>query len=168
VTFTAGDRRSGTSSPAPLEPRLRWGPSLSRNATLHGAWWPRSTDPLAELPALILAVDEQRGAPVTCVMLGLTGWEGRPHRLRVAGRSIRLGWFTTQPDGLLTASCSDRYHVALLVVPPATDVELAEAAMLLATESANAIPAPRILATVMERQAAQVESAAENPSPTGL
>lgn len=168
MTFTAGDRRSGTPPPAPLAPRLRWGPSLSRSAPLHGAWWPRSTDPLVELPALILAVDDRRGAPVTCIMLGLTGWDGRPPRLRVAGRPIRLGWFTTQPDGLLTASCADRYHVALLVVPPATDVELAEAAMLLATESANAIPAPRILTTVRARQAAPVEPAAENPSPMGL
>ncbi|WP_020577886.1 DUF5994 family protein [Actinopolymorpha alba] len=152
-----------TRAPAPLAPRLRWGPSLSRSAVLHGAWWPRSTDPIEELPGLILAIDDRRGGPVTCIMLGLSGWDARPPRLRVAGRLIRLGWFTTQPSNLLTASWDNRYNIELLVVPSATNVPLAEAAMALAADAANTVPAPDILTTAAG-QAAQAEMAAEDPS----
>lgn len=153
VVFTAGDRRPARGSQPPPSPRLRWGPSLSRRASLHGAWWPRSDDPLVELPGMVMEIHEDRGLLVTCFMLGLTNWEGRPTRLRIAGRNVRLGWFTTQPDGVLTASCGDRYNLDFLVIPPDTDEAVAEAAMDLATEPDNATPAADIIATVIARQA---------------
>lgn len=153
MVFTAGDRRPAHGSQPPPRPRLRWGPSLSRRASLHGAWWPRTDDPLVELPGMVLEIHEDRGLLVTCFMLGLTNWDGRPTRLRVAGRNVRLGWFTTQPDGVLTASCGDRHNLDFLIIPPDTDGAVAEAAMDLATESENEVPATDIIATVVARQA---------------
>ena len=48
--------------------RLRLRPDRSGVALLDGGWWPRSADPAAELPGLILALDERRGR-ITRVMV---------------------------------------------------------------------------------------------------
>jgi hypothetical protein len=60
-------------------------PDRAGPALLDGGWWPRTDDPAAELPGLILALDKRHGR-ITRIMLGTAGWDGsRPHRLRVDG-----------------------------------------------------------------------------------
>jgi Family of unknown function (DUF5994) len=159
MAFTTAERKSASRSQPPASPRLQWGPTMSHRAPLHGAWWPRSDDPFQELPGLVVEIQRHRGIAVTCLMLGLTGWDSRPPRLRVAERRIRIGWFTTQPADLLTASCGDRYSLGLLIVPPNTEVDVAEAAMNLATEADNVVRASDILATVIARRAEQTTAA---------
>jgi hypothetical protein len=156
------DRRRTVFPPSPPStPRLRWGPKLARRALLDGAWWPRSNDPVAELPGLILALDHRRG-PVTRVMLGYAGWSSRPLRLAVAGRVIRLGWFTSLPAGLLTAICVDRDRVDLLVVRPDADAAVADAAMALAADPTNTLRTPDIVPTAVSRLATRTEVEARN------
>lgn len=87
-------------------------------------------------------------------MLAPTGWEDRSPRLRAGGRVVRVGWFTTQPDSLLTATFADHPHLQLLVIPPETESALAEAAMAMAATPGNAVPAHDILATVARGPAA--------------
>ena len=59
------DERHPATSPAPRSrPRLRLQPDLSARTLLDGGWWPRSADPAAELPGLILAIEERHG-PIT-------------------------------------------------------------------------------------------------------
>ncbi|MEQ7125282.1 DUF5994 family protein [Actinopolymorpha sp. B11F2] len=152
-----GGQHPAAASPAPPAPRVQWSPTLSRQSLVHGGWWPRSIDPYAELPGLILAVDDRLLA-VTSVMLGINGWDSRPRQIRVADRTIRLSWFTTQPDALLTVMCAEKYRVDLLVIPSATSPAVAEAAMNLATQAANTTPAPKILA---EAAAAVARDAAD-------
>jgi hypothetical protein len=53
---------------------------------LDGGSWPRSTDPVAELPGLVLAIDHLRG-PVRQLILNAQGWDSHPRRLGVAGRA---------------------------------------------------------------------------------
>ncbi len=160
TTTATAERMTVTSHSAPSVPRLRLEPTLSRRTLLDGGWWPRSTDPVAELPGLILALDDRRGR-VTRVMLGPAGWDSQPSRLGVAGRVVRLGWFTTQPAGLLTAICATGERVDLLVVPPDTGAADARAAIALAAQPANTIHAPDILTAVTDRRAAQAETAPE-------
>lgn len=156
------DRRRTVLSPSPPStPRLRWGPKQERRALLDGAWWPRSNDPVAELPGLVLALDHRRG-PVTRVMLGHPGWSSRPLRLAVASRVIRLGWFTSLPAGLLTAICADRDRVDLLVIPPDTDPAVADAAMALAADPTNTVHTPDIVATAAARLGTRPEAEARN------
>jgi Family of unknown function (DUF5994) len=51
------------SSPAPpARPRLRLQPDQFVATLLDGGWCPRSDDPAAELPGLILALDERQRA----------------------------------------------------------------------------------------------------------
>ncbi|WP_199517213.1 DUF5994 family protein [Nucisporomicrobium flavum] len=46
--------------------RLRMDPVPSRTTVLDGAWWPRSTDVVAELPALVDALPISAARSPTC------------------------------------------------------------------------------------------------------
>jgi len=63
-----------------MPPRLRMEPTGSRHTLLDGAWWPRSTDLVAALPGLVLAIDRLRDrSPV---------WSSVP----TAGTSVPVAW----------------------------------------------------------------------------
>jgi hypothetical protein len=120
-------------------------PTGSTRTLLDGGWWPRSTDPAAELPGLVLAIDALHG-PVTRLALSGPDWGAHPRRLVVAGRVLRLGYFTSQPTALLTARCDNGDRLDLLVVPPDTASATADAAMVLAATATNLIHAEHLLA----------------------
>ncbi|MFI7599393.1 DUF5994 family protein [Actinoplanes sp. NPDC049681] len=122
---STADRLTVISPTPPSVPRLRMEPTGSLHTLLDGSWWPRSTDPLAELPGLILAIDTLRG-PVSRLVLAAAGWDSRPSRLGVNGRVLRLGYFSSQPTSLLTALCADGDRVDLLVIPPDTAGDTAD------------------------------------------
>lgn len=144
TTTSVRDRTRSVSLSAPSNPRLRMEATGSRRTLLDGGWWPRSTDPVAELPGLVLAIDNLRG-PVTRLILSAAGWDTRPRRLDVAGRVLRLGYFASQPISLLTALCANRDRVDLLVVAPNTSADTALAAMTLAATTDNLVHAQQIL-----------------------
>jgi hypothetical protein len=144
----------------PSAPRVRCSPIQPLRPVLDGGWWPRSGDPGAELPGLVLALDQRRGL-VTRVMLAYDFWDAHPLRLAIGGRLIRLGWFASMPVGLLTAICVNRERVDLLVVPPDTNAAIAEAAMTLAATATNTLRTPEILPAVTTRRAAQAEAVAQ-------
>jgi len=143
----ANNRTTVVSPTPPSGPRLRVPPAGVRRTHLDGGWWPYSTDPVAELPGLVLAIDGLRG-PVARLILAAEGWDSHPRRLGVAGRVLRLGYFHSQPVSLLTALCANGDRVDLLVVPPHTAADTAEAAMILAAATDNLVPAQHILAAV--------------------
>jgi hypothetical protein len=149
---TTTDRMTMVSTSPPSTPRLRLGSAGSRQTLLDGGWWPRSTDPVAELPGLVLAIDNLHG-PVTRLVLSAAGWETHPRRIGVAGRVLRLGYFASQPVSLLTALCDNGARVDLLVVPPDTDAASADAAMALAATPDNHVHAPDLLARVRKAAA---------------
>lgn len=145
----------------PLPPRLRIEPTGSGHTLLDGGWWPRSTDPAAELPGLVLAIDTLHG-PITRLILSADGWDTHPARLGVAGRILRLGYFTSQPLSLLTAICANRSRVDLLVVPAQTTAAAADAAMSLAATATNLIHAQHIPLTLSAPPVAAAEDAWED------
>jgi hypothetical protein len=127
------ETRTAISPTPPAMLRLRLQPDEAARTPLTGGWWPRSADPAAELPGLVVALDEQHG-PVSKIMLGTADWDSsRPSRLRVDGpagrRVLRLGWFATMPAGLLTAIYADGHRTDLLIVSPDTSEQAAQAAM---------------------------------------
>jgi hypothetical protein len=99
-------------------PHLRLEPTRSRHTFLDGCWWPGSTDPVVELPGLVLALDDLHG-PVIRLLLSAAGWSRRPHGVDVAGRVVKVGYFSDQPANLLTASYSDGDSIDLLIMPSA-------------------------------------------------
>jgi hypothetical protein len=142
---TAG-RKPVSAGSALSEPRLCLGPVPSRRTLLGGGWWPRSADPVAELPGLIRAIDDRRGR-VTRLMLGPAGWDSQPRWLGDADRAVPLDWFPGQPAGLLTAFCNgDR--VDLLVVPSGSAEADALGAITLAAQAVDLVRVPDILATL--------------------
>lgn len=155
--------RDATVGPAPpAGPRLLLRPEGSGAALLDGGWWPRSADPAAELPGLILALDKRHGR-VTTLMVGTAGWDAsRPRRLRVDGptgsRVVRIGWFATMPAGLLTAiSAGERTD--LVTIPPHSSERDARAAMAQAANGGNRDHAPAILAAIRAAAGSTVGSA---------
>jgi hypothetical protein len=146
------EREAAISLAPPARPRLLLQPDRSGPALLDGGWWPRSADPAAELPGLILALDERHGR-ITRVLLGMAGWDAsRPRRLRVDGpagsRVVRLGWFATMPAGLLTAISAGGGRTDLVTIPPHTSERDARAAMGQAVQAGNRDHAPAILAAL--------------------
>jgi Family of unknown function (DUF5994) len=161
MTITFADRMIAMSPTAPSIPRLRMEPTGSRRTLLDGGWWPRSTDPVAELPGLVLAIDKLRG-PVTRLLLSAQGWDSQPRRLSVTGRVLRLGYFDSQPASLLTALCDNGDRVDLLIVPAATAPGTADAAMLLAATAGNLVHAQHILAHVSTMRFTETSSEGED------
>jgi hypothetical protein len=144
-TTAAANRLTVYSPTEPSTPRLRMEPTGSRRTLLDGGWWPRSTDPVAELPGLVLAIDKLRG-PVIRLVLSAAGWKSHPRRLGLDGRVLRLGYFASQPISLLTALCDNGDRVDLLIVPPDTAGDTAEAAMVVAATTSNLVHAQDIVA----------------------
>ena len=147
MTLTANDGRTVFSATEPSTPRLQLQPGAAFEL-LDGGWWPRSTDPVAEIPGLVLAIDALHG-PITRLILHDSDWDSHPHRLAVAGRLVRVGYSGSQPVGLLTAlSGRAGARVDLVVIPPDTAPDTAETAMRLAATNGNLIHAQNIVSTV--------------------
>jgi hypothetical protein len=148
---STSEREAVVSLAPPAGPRLLLRRDHARPAPLDGGWWPRSADPAAELPGLILALDKLHGR-VTRVMLGAADWNAsRPRRLRVSetgSRVVRLGWFTTMPAGLLTAIYANGQRTDLVTIPPQTSEQDAVAAVEQAARPGNREHAPAILAAI--------------------
>jgi Family of unknown function (DUF5994) len=129
----------------PSRPRLVLAPTRAGQAVLDGGWWPRSWDPVAELPGLVLALTARYG-PIRQVMLTSTAWDSRFRRLAVDTAVVRMGWYTTMDPALLIATTDRGDQIDLLVVPPRTAATAAEQAMATAADPTNITRAPGILA----------------------
>jgi len=146
------DQRAGLDEVPSAGLRLRLQPDRSGRGPLDGGWWPRSADPAAELPGLILALDK-RSDRVARIMLGTADWDAsRPSRVRVGGpaggRVVRVGWFASMPAGLLTAIFDSGQRTDLVTIPLQAGERDAAAAMERAAASGNLEQAPAIVAAV--------------------
>jgi hypothetical protein len=128
--------------------RLRLDPHPSRTTVLDGAWWPRSTNAAAELPRLVEALAGLRGQ-ITHVLLNAAEWD-LPHPRQADGRrSVRLGWYTSQPAGLVTIMTEfghDRFD--LLVVPPDATRPSADTAFTAAADATDKRHTTELLAEI--------------------
>jgi len=136
--------------PSGIDEALRPGCALlrlettgSREGVLDGAWWPRSRDVTAELPALLSALTAHLG-PVTRVGLDTAAWEGLPTRIVVDDRVVHIDSFPVGDDTILITR-GDRDLFSLLVVPPDAAPDGARAAMAQAVRADNVRQAKQIL-----------------------
>lgn len=112
---SAGTALSGT--------RLSLKPSSRHPGMVNGAWWPRSRNLTAELPALIAVLDQAWGQ-INRVTVNVHMWADIPRKVRTGSHVVRVGWFDAEQDP--NDLCLLSYHSApgrwdLLVVPPETD-----------------------------------------------
>lgn len=138
----------------PSTPRVCLVPFRATQAILDGGWWPRSADPVAEVPGLVLALGERFGS-IRRLMLNRDAWDSHPRRLAVGGRVIRLGWFASVDPALAVATTERDQQLDLLVVPVHTPEPTARTAMALAADPTNTMRAPDILATTSAAPAYQ-------------
>ncbi|MEV8517987.1 DUF5994 family protein [Dactylosporangium sp. NPDC051484] len=143
--FTAAQRATVVPPEPPTQPRLSLTAVRATRAVLDGGWWPRSRDPVAELPGLILALNERYG-PVRQLMLNSHSWDCHFRRLAVGSRVVRAGWFSTVDPAMLIATTERGDQLDLLVVPPEVPAATADIAMATAADPSNQLHAPAILA----------------------
>ncbi|WP_225833033.1 DUF5994 family protein [Streptomyces sp. NK08204] len=149
--MTDSDTSSGSRHlPSGVHPAVKPGSALlrlettaSREGVLDGAWWPRSRDIGAELPALLSALTQYLG-PLSRVGLDATAWQELPTRIVIDDRVVHVDSFPVGDDTVLITR-GDRDHFSLLVVPPEATPEAAHAAMSQAVLVGNISSAEQIL-----------------------
>jgi hypothetical protein len=125
--------------------RLRPDPKAPGKGILDGGWWPRSTNPSAELPELIASLDSRLGE-ITRVMLNMDVWDDAPRLLQAGGRRIHVGWYHTFDAHTISLTNIDRERFLLLVVPPGTPAAAAGTALEMAADGGPARRPATILA----------------------
>lgn len=107
--------------------RLRMRPTTAGCGHVDGAWWPRSHDPAAEFPGLVLATSSWVG-PVRRVAYHLDDWHTPTSReLMVEGWTVRLAGSSTLQANTVVVAGPDQRRMCLLVVPPHTPGDIARA-----------------------------------------
>jgi len=145
--FTTVDDTTLTPSTPPSPPRLFLANTPPGRTILQGGWWPRSWDPLAELPGLVLALTVRYG-PVCGIDLNPDTWNRHFTHLALDAGIVRLGWPATIDPDVLTAIHVGGNHLGLLdllVVPPGMQAETATRAMRIAADPSNTRQASEIL-----------------------
>src|SRR5438270_1009005 len=140
----SGSNTLTTTVPA-TEPRLRLKPEAPATGHVDGAWWPRTRDLTAELPALLTAVAARLGR-IERVTYHLTDWPAPRRRVAFGDRVVRLEGFRSQPPDTLTVIGGDRHRLTLLVVPPGTSPDVAQHALTIAADRDNTDDRAHLLA----------------------
>jgi hypothetical protein len=136
--------------------RLSLVPAGSAPLLLDGAWWPRSRDLAAELPALVSVLDPLWGR-ITRATVNPAQWPVVPRKVPAAGHVVKVGWFRFEQDEhelLLLSYDVGRWN--LLVVPPLTPPAAAARLMAAASDPHGTATASSLVA-----QAARLTAATE-------
>jgi hypothetical protein len=114
--------------PTRLELRLKMKPGTATRGSADGGWWPWSTDPAAEFPALVMALSSWIG-PARHMAYNPDDWDPAEHALTVDGWVVHLaGSHATQPNTVVLTGPNLK-QVRVLVVPPATPGGVARAVL---------------------------------------
>lgn len=127
---------TATTERPPHPQRLRLRPKAPITGHVDGAWWPRSRDLVAELPAL-LSVLAVRLGDVLRVSYNLSEWNSAPRRVAADSRRLRLDGFNSRPAHTVDLVAADGHRLTLLVVPSNTDPAAAHRTMTLASARDN-------------------------------
>jgi hypothetical protein len=147
MTSNASTLTPSPPSGAPPVLRLSLEPTLSHRGLLDGGWWPRSQDPVAELPSLITDLSLRFPGVITRIALNMTAWDPAPGRLVVDGRIVRLGRFRTLDTHMISVTRARQdANINLLVIPPESTVAVAVTAMAMAADRHNTARPSDILA----------------------
>ena len=122
--------------------RLQLKPYRSASEHIDGAWWPRSTHLVDELPDLAASLSDRVGR---VVMVGYrhNGWDETPPLAEIAGQTIEfLGFSSDEPASVILIG-EDGRHITLHVIRPDTAGEVARQALEEAGVPADAAPAGR-------------------------
>lgn len=110
------------------ENRLQLKPYRSVAEHTDGAWWPRSTDLVNELPDLVTSVSDRVGQ---VVMVGYhrDAWCDAPTLTEITGHTIELLGFTSDEQASVMVIGQDGRHLILQVIRPDASAEVARQAL---------------------------------------
>jgi hypothetical protein len=128
------------------ELRLKVKPSTAARGSVDGGWWPWSTDPAAEFPALVMALSSWVG-PVRTIDYHLGDWDPAERTLIVEGWAVRLEGSPVVPANTVVLTGSHLKQIRLLVVPPTTPGGVARAVLRSASRSDTVATVEDILAS---------------------
>jgi len=129
--------RGKIAAPPHAAARISFRRPVSPTGYIDAAWWPRSLDLTAELPAL-LDVMWRAAREFSRVTYNIADWDPAPRRLSVERRMVRLGGFTSiDPLTIKLADERGAERIDILVIPPATVPAVAQRALRFASEAAN-------------------------------
>jgi hypothetical protein len=130
--------------------RLRLKPAGSASGYVDGAWWPRSRDLPAELPALADVLTVRLGS-VWQVVYPFATWQAAPRRTQLDGHPVRLEGFHSQDENTISIVTLDRQRVRLLVIPLDASEKAGHDAMMTAAARDNTDSPATILTTTGAR-----------------
>jgi hypothetical protein len=137
---------AGRIEPVRAEVRLRMKPNTAARGHVDGAWWPRSHDPAAEFPGLILAMSSWVG-PIRRVTYHLHDWDTTTRTLTVEGWTVTLVGLSTLDANTVVVTGPNQRRMILLVVPPGTPGGAARAVLRAAARPDTVASAEEILAS---------------------
>jgi hypothetical protein len=114
------------------EARISFRQPVSESGYIDAAWWPRSRDLAAELPALF-EVLRTAYQDVDRIAYNLPFWQPTPRRMHIDERVVRVrGYHIQDPLVLTVFDLSGEQHINILVVRPEADADFAERVLQLA------------------------------------
>jgi hypothetical protein len=114
---------------------------------VDGAWWPRSRDLAAELPALFAALTTRLGT-IERMAYNLDEWRPAVRHLETGASRVKLGGFHYQGANTIDVLGTHGSRVTLLVVPPDTSDATAKKIALAAADERNVEHVDTLLARV--------------------
>ncbi|ONI81412.1 hypothetical protein ALI144C_18910 [Actinosynnema sp. ALI-1.44] len=129
---------------AERELRLKIKPITAARSGVDGAWWPWSTAPAAEFPALIMALSSWVG-PVRRLAYRPGDWQPTEPTMTVEGWLVRLEAPHTVAANTVVLVGQDLRELCLVVVPSSTPGGAARAALHSASSSDTVATATDIL-----------------------
>ncbi|MDP7703625.1 MULTISPECIES: DUF5994 family protein [unclassified Mycobacterium] len=108
--------------------RLEIKPFRPISEHVDGAWWPRSTRLVDELPGLVTSLADELG-PIAMVGYHRNSWDSAPPVLEIGGRTIELLGFSGDEPASIILIGQDGHHLSLQVIPPDTGERSGEQAL---------------------------------------
>ena len=108
--------------------RLQLKPAHQSCGSVHGTWWPRSTQLFIELRTLLAALYQRLGR-IDRVIYDETSWEPQSLRMEFRGHSVILEGSKDQSTNTVSV-IGELGRLVLLVVPPYTDPARAHASVM--------------------------------------
>ncbi|WP_125726442.1 DUF5994 family protein [Kibdelosporangium aridum] len=131
---------------AKRELRLQIKPSTAAVGNVDGGWWPWSTDPAAEFPALVMALSSWVG-PARQMAYHPVDWDPVQSTLIVENWAVTLARSCDIPANTVVVTGPNRKRIRLLVVPPTTPGGAARAVLRAASRSDTVATVDQILAS---------------------
>ena len=122
-----------------MENRLQLKPYRSVSEHIDGAWWPRTTNLVDELPDLLASLSERLG-PVVMVGYRRNGWQETPPLVQLGGHTVELLAFTSDEPSSVILIGADGHHLTLHVIRPDAGAEVARQALERARVPADEVP----------------------------